>query len=130
MSKYIKYFDNGGENMSFLIEDNSVLVKHNDIWNKIKEILDIKFHSKPVYDEKYIRTKAKTFNGVNNTIFWSNNTERTHYTCIAVICIDSIMKMNKKNYPQVYLKECRYEIKKKKMIKFIDAELNLDDSRD
>ena len=69
MSKYIKYFDNGGENMSFLIEDNSVLVKHNDIWNKIKEILDIKFHSKPVYDEKYIRTRAKTFNGVINTIF-------------------------------------------------------------
>ena len=38
------------------------------------------------------------------------------------------MKMNKKDYPQLYLEECRYEIKKKKMVKFIDVELNLDDS--
>ena len=38
------------------------------------------------------------------------------------------MKMNKKSYPQLYLEECRYEIKKKKMVKFIDVELNLDDS--
>ena len=38
------------------------------------------------------------------------------------------MKMNKKNYPQVYLEECKYEIKKKKMIKFIYPNLNLDDS--
>ena len=36
---------------------------------------------------------------------------------------DSVMKMNKKNYPQVYLEEC-------KMVKFIDAELDLDDSDD
>ena len=38
------------------------------------------------------------------------------------------MKMNKKDYPQLYLEECRYEIKKKKMVKFTDVELNLDDS--
>ena len=40
------------------------------------------------------------------------------------------MKINKKNYPQVYFEECRYEIKKKKMVKFIDVELDLDDSAD
>lgn len=40
------------------------------------------------------------------------------------------MKMNKKNYPQVHLKEFRYEIKKKRMVKFIDVELDLDDSDD
>ena len=50
-----------------------------------------------------------------------------HYTCIAAINIDSDVKMDKKNYPQVYLEECRYEIKKKKMVRFIDAELELDD---
>ena len=44
MSGYIKYFDNGGKNVSFMIEDK--------IWNKIKEIKDIKFHSNLVYDEK------------------------------------------------------------------------------
>ena len=36
MSGYIKYFENGGKNMSFLIKDNDVLDKHNKIWKKIK----------------------------------------------------------------------------------------------
>ena len=92
------------EKMSFVIEDDSVLVKYNESWNKIKKTLDIKFYSKPVYDEKYIKTEVKTFNCVVNTIFWSNKIpkERIHCTCIAAICIDSAMKMNKKKYPQVY----------------------------
>ena len=64
MSGYIKYFENGGKNMSFRIEDDSVLVKYNDIWNKIKGLLGIKFHSKPVYGEKHIKTKVKAFNGL------------------------------------------------------------------
>ena len=54
MSGYIKYFDNGGKYMSSMIKDNSVLVKYNEIWNKIKKTLNIKFHSMPAYDEKYI----------------------------------------------------------------------------
>ena len=45
MSEYIKYFDNGGKNMSFMIEDDSVLQKCNEIWNKIKNTLNIEFHS-------------------------------------------------------------------------------------
>ena len=47
--------------------------------------------------------------------------ENGHYTCIA--CIDSVMRMEKKNYPQVYLEECKYKIKKAKMTKFTEAEL-------
>ena len=46
-----------------------------------------------------------------------------HYTCIACITIDSVMKMEKKNYPQVYLEECKYKIKKIKMSKFINTDL-------
>ena len=48
---YIKYFQNDGKNMSFMIKDDSVLNKYNEIWDKIKEKLSIKFHSEPVYDE-------------------------------------------------------------------------------
>ena len=40
------------------------------------------------------------------------------------------MKIEKKNYPQVYLEECKYQIKKKKMSKFIDDELELDSDSD
>ena len=39
MSGYIKYFKNGGKNMSFNIEDDEVYVKYNQIWKKIKELL-------------------------------------------------------------------------------------------
>ena len=52
---YIKYFKNGGKNMSFVIEDDDVLDEYNEIWDLIKEKLNIKFHSMPVYDEKTIR---------------------------------------------------------------------------
>ena len=45
------------------------MVKHNEIWNKIKKILDIIFHSKPVYDKKYIKNKVKEFEDVVNTVF-------------------------------------------------------------
>ena len=57
MSGYIKYFKNGGKNMSFVIKDDDVLDKYNEIWDKIKEKLNIKFHSMPVYNEKYIKAK-------------------------------------------------------------------------
>ena len=50
MSGYIKYFENGGENMNFMVKDDNVLYKHNKIWDKIKEKLNIKFYSKRVYD--------------------------------------------------------------------------------
>ena len=56
-----------------------------------------------------------------------NSKKGMHYTCTAAINIDSDVKMDKKNYPQVYLEECRFEIKKKKMVRFIDAELEWDD---
>ena len=58
MSGYIKYFEKGGKNV-FLIKDDNVLDKYNEIWNKIKKTLNIEFHSMPVYDEKYIKAKSK-----------------------------------------------------------------------
>ena len=111
--------------MSFVIKDDDVLDKYNEIWDKIKETLSIKFHSMPVYDEKYIKAKVREFNGVIKTNFLSDEVpkENKHYTCIACITIDSVMRMEKKNYPQVYLEEYQYKIKKTKMTNFIKAEL-------
>ena len=54
-----------------------------------------------------------------------------YYTCIACITIDSVLKMDKKNHPQVYLEECEYRVKKIQMSRFINTELMLDsDSSD
>ena len=111
--------------MSFIVNDDDVLDKYNEIWDKIKETLSIKFHSMPVYDEKYIKAKVREFNGVIKTNFLGDEVpkENEHYTCIACITIDSVMRMEKKNYPQVYLEECKYRMKKTKMTNFINVEL-------
>ena len=122
---FIKYFENGGKYMTFVIKDDMCLNKYNEIWDKIKETLSIKFHSMPVYDEKYIKAKVREFNGVIKTNFLGDEVpkENKHYTCIACITIDSVMRMEKKNYRQVYLEECKYRMKNIKMTKFIEAEL-------
>ena len=52
MTGYIKYFENGGKNMSLVIKDDDVHNKYNEIWSKIKNTLNIKLRSMPVYDEK------------------------------------------------------------------------------
>ena len=69
MTGYIKYFENGRKNMSFVIKDGDVLVKYNEIWNKIKETLSIKFHSMAVYDEKYTKAKVREFSNMTKTNF-------------------------------------------------------------
>ena len=40
MSGYIKYFENGGKNMFFMIEDDNVLIKYNETWNKSRNTLN------------------------------------------------------------------------------------------
>ena len=97
MSGYIKYFENGGKNMFFVIKDD-VLDKYNEIWDKIKGKLNIKFHSMPVYDGKYLKAKVREFNGLIKTNFFDDKIpkENMHYTCIACITIDSFMRMEKR----------------------------------
>ena len=132
LSGYIKYFEKGGKNMSFMVKDDNVLDKYNKIWSKIKEKLNIKFHSMPVYDETYIKAKVREFDGKIKTNFLGNEVpkENMHYTCIACITIDSVMKMDKKNHPQVYLEECKYRVKKIQMSRFISAKLESDSESD
>ena len=56
--------------------------------------------------------------------------ENMRYTCIACITIDSVINIDKKNHPQVYLEECRYRIKKIKIPKFIKTKLKSDSDLD
>ena len=82
MSGYIKYFENGAKNMSFLIKDDEVQEKYDKIWDVIKYKLGIKFHSEPVYEYKHLKAKVREFNGMIKTNFLSNDLpkEKMHYT--------------------------------------------------
>ena len=143
MSGYIKYFDNGNKNMSFVTEDEKVCNKYSEIWEVIRKLLKVKYSSDPIRDGKYIATKLKLFNKVNKRIF--NNSleliplEKHTYNCIAAINIDSVLKINstnhetndiKKIYPQAYLEQCKYKLKKEKVVNFIDDEIIDDDDYD
>ena len=85
--------------MFFKIEDEIVYLKYTETWNKIKKSLNTRFPSQPIYDGKYIKTKVKTFSDMINTAFSDNGIpkEKNHYICIAAICIDSVLKIDKKN---------------------------------
>ena len=128
MSGCIKYFDSSGKIMSFLIKNDEVWKKYEEIWNVIKNKLGIKFHSEPIYEKKYLKAKVREFHGKIRTNFLDNGMqkENMYYTCIACITIDSVMKMNKKNYPKVYLEECKYKRKEIQTSRFINAELEPD----
>ena len=129
MSGYIKYFDNGGKNMSF-VTDKEVYEKYNEIWNVVKGLLKLKFAASPIRDDKYILAKLKMFKKKNITTFNNNIVpmEKNHYICIPAIDIDSVLKIDKKAYPQAYLEECKYKLKKRKPVSFIDSEIIDDDS--
>ena len=98
MSEYIKYFENCSKNTSFLIKDDEVWDKHGKIWDAIKNKLNLKFHSKSVYEYKYLKAKVREFNGVIKTNFLNNGMPKKniHYPCIACITIDSVIKLIKK----------------------------------
>ena len=132
MSGYIKYFENGGKNMSFLIKDDEVWEKYEQIWDVIKNKLSIKFHSKPIYDQKYLKAKVREFDGVIKTNFLGNEVpkENMHYTCIACMTIDSVIRMDKKIHPENYLEECKYRVKKIQMSRFISVKLKSDSESD
>ena len=72
----------------------------------------------------------KIFNKINRTIFNNNDipTERNHYICIPVIDIDSVLKIDKRAYPQAYLEQCKYKLKKKKIVNYIVDEIIDEDS--
>ena len=103
-------------------------------WNEWlqKNKLNIKLHAQPIYENKYLKAKVREFDSDIKTNFSGNDLpkENTYYTCIACITIDSIIKTNKKNYPQVYLQECKYKIKKIHTPRFINIELESDTKSD
>ena len=130
MGGYIKYFDDGRKNMSFVTDDEEVYEKYNEIWEVVRKLLKVKFTVNPIRDGKYIIPKLKIFNGTNRTAFTDNIIliERNNYTCIAAIDIDSVLKIdNKRAYPHAYLEQCKYKLRKRKLVNFIDFEI-IDDS--
>ena len=94
----------------------------------------IDFESKPVYgdDDKYIKTKVKICAGSVITNFHDKKMpkEKVPCKCLSIIMLDSVIKANKKYYPQTFLEECKYVQEKIKFENYIDEELDSDSDND
>ena len=131
MNGYIKYFDDGGKNMPFATDDEEIYEKYNEVWEVVRKLLKVDFTVGPGRDDKYLVAKLKIFDRINRTTFTNNAIpiERNHYICIPAIDIDSVLKIDKRVYPQAYLEQCKYKLKKRKHVNFIDDEI-IDENSD
>ena len=76
----------------------------------------------------------KSYNGKINTNFHDNKIPRegSQFVCLSVILINSVFRTGKTYYPQVFLEECKYVVKEKKIPKYItdDIEISCDSDRE
>ena len=120
MIGYVKYFDDN-KTMSFLADDKELLKEYTKVWEKIRNLVGKKIDSEPVYGDKYIKTKIKSYNNDIRTNFHGEGNSRKvpkescSYKCLSLISSDSVIKMGKKCYPQTLLEECKYKLTKKKI---------------
>ena len=131
MTAYIRDFDDT-KYMPSLIKDGELLEKYNEIWKKVKNSIEKGFDSETAYNEKYLKAKIKSYNGKINKHFHNNKMlkEGSQCICLPVILINSFFRAGKNRYPQVFLEECKYVVKEKKIPEYItdDTEISPDDS--
>ena len=115
MSVYRRHFDET-KYMSFLINDDELLEKYNNIWEKVKNDIKKEFDSEPVYNKKYLKAKIKSYNGKDNTSFNNNkiSKEGSQFISSSVILIDSVFRTGKNYYARVFLKNVNLLLKKKR----------------
>ena len=127
----VKHFDRN-KTMSFEVGDNKLLKKYTKIWEKISNLMNIEFDSEPVYgdNDKYIKTKIKMYEDRVTTNFQGRKgpKENVSYKCLSLITLDSVIRVNKKYYPQTLLEECKYVIGKNEMENLINDDLGLSSS--
>ena len=101
--------------MSFLIKYLNFLERYNKIWKKVTNVIKKEFDSKPVYNEKYVKNKMRSYNGKIDTNVHNNKIpkEGCQFICLSVILIDSACRKDKNYCPQAFLEEFKYVVKKK-----------------
>ena len=133
MTGYARKFDENAT-MSFRANNKQLSKDYNKIWGKVEKLMRINFERRPVYgdDDKYIKTKIKIYAGSVITHFQSKKMpkEKAPCKCLSIIMLDSVIKANKKYYPQTFLEECKYVQEKIKFENYIDEELDSDSDND
>ena len=120
--------------MSFKIADYNLFIKYAKIWEQVSNLTNIDFDSEPVYGDtdKHKKTKIKMYEDKMNTNFQGKEVpkEIDSYDCLSLIILYSLIRVNKKYYPQTFLEECKYKIRKNKKYNFVNDDLELDTESD
>ena len=97
----------------FLIKDDELLEKKKKIWGKVSCSIKKGFDGESVYNEQYLKTKTKSYEGKINTNSHDERIpkESSHCICLFLILIDSVFKIGKNCYLQVMLEEFKYMVK-------------------
>ena len=131
---YINKFDKNKITMSLMIKDIQLLKDYNKIWKKIQKLMKIDFNTKTTYgdDDKYIKTKIKTYADIIITNFHNKKMpkEKVPCKCLLIIMLDSVIESDEKYYPETFLEECKYAQEKIKFESYIDEELDSDSEND
>ena len=123
MSRYAKIFKFKGDNklISFRKNDEKLLKNIRKIWNKTEDLKNIELNALPVYENRYIKTKIRTYDDKVYTNFRDLNLPEDDIECesFTVISIDSLFVYDEKYYLQVYLDSCAYKIVDKQMTGYL-----------
>ena len=124
MSGFVKCFEKNKKHVIFSSWWGECNFEIQQNLGKNKKLLSVEFDSKSVYDEKYIKTRVKTFQDKVITKFTDSEIpkQNTHYSCIAAICVDSVIKLEKENYLQVNVEQYKFRLNKMKNIDLFDDE--------
>ena len=132
MMGYLNIFKDDTKKMPFFSNNNEFLEKYKAIWEKISNLVNKKFDSDPVYGDKYINTKIRSYNNDIKTNFRNIDNKNNKlpekskpYKCASLISLHSIIKFNGKYYPQTLIPECLYKLINKKVENII-TDINLD----
>ena len=111
MSGYVKIFkfkEEDNKLMSFCRDDEKLLEKYKAIWTKIEDIKNIELNALPVYDDRYIKPKIRTYDDKVYTNFRGLNMPEDDIQCdsFTVISIDSLVIYDNKYYLKEYWKLC------------------------
>ena len=121
--------------MCFKVIDKKLLKKYAKIWEKISSLMNMEFDSESVYGDrdKYIKTKIKSYGDKVNTNFqgWKIPKENaSSYKYLSLIMLDSVIRVNKKHYPQTLLEERKCKIKEEKNKDFINDDFDSSSSNE
>ena len=123
-----------------MVKDMQLLKSYDKIWKTIEKLIKIDFNTKTTYDgdydDKYIKTKIKTYKDSVITNFYKKNgskkipEEKVPHKCLSIIILDSVPYAYERYHSQIFLEECKYAKEDIKTKNYVDNELKSESDSD